>query len=157
MMSKTRFLLLPLVMLVIIGLLIGGGWAIHRLGWTEGYAVGTRVAAGEMSAVPYAPSGISYLALFLTAGLAFLVLIAFIGTLLRLWAFKTVGGPWMMHHGPWKAPVGPHGEHFERHWRSFHRHAPPGWWGWEQPSDEECEAHEAKPSSAATESEERSQ
>jgi hypothetical protein len=152
--SQTRYVMLPLVMLVIIGLLIGGGWAVHRLGWTEGYAVGTGVAGGEISAVPYAPGGLSYLGLFLTAGLAVLVLIGFTSKLLGLWAFKAVCGPWMMRHGPGKTPVGPHGEHFERHWRSFHRHAPPWWWACERPSDEEGQAEEGEPSTATTESRE---
>jgi hypothetical protein len=135
-MSRTRFLLLPLVMLVIIALLIGGGWAVHRVGWTEGYAVGTGVATGGTSVVPYAPVGLSYLALFLMAGLAFLVLITLTGKLLCLWAFSSIAGPWAIRHGPWKAPVGPHGEQCGSYWRSFHRHGPAPWWGWEQADEE---------------------
>jgi hypothetical protein len=143
-MSKTRFLLVPLIMVILIGLLIGGGWTIHRIGWSEGYAA----AAGEVSVVPYAPTGLSRVALFLTAGLAGLVFVAFVGMLLRLWAFKTFAGPWMLAGGPWRhAPVGPNGEHWASHWRHFHRHAPP-WWCWEEPEEGEREGQEAGPSSA---------
>ncbi len=149
-MSRTRFLLLPLAMLVIIGLLVGGAWAIHRVGWTEGYAVGAAVAAGETGVVPYAPLGLSYLGLFLTAGLAFLVLVTFTSKLLRLWAFKSMAGPWAVRHAPWKGPVGPRGEQCGSYWRAFHHHGPPPWWGWDQPPDETRETREAEPSSAET-------
>jgi hypothetical protein len=154
-MSSTRFVLVPLILVILIGLLIGGGWAVHRIGWTEGYAAGAAAAAGEVTIVPYAPGGLSRVALFLTAGLAFLVFVGFVGMLLRLWAFKAVAGPWMMAGGPWrKASVGPNGERWASHWRHFHRHAPPPWWcGWEQPSGEEREAQEGRPSSATTDSE----
>lgn len=153
-MSRTRFLVVPLVLVILIGLLIGGGWAVHRIGWSEGYVAGMRAAAGEVSSVPYAPTGLGRVALFLTAGLAFLVFVAFVGKLLRLWAFGRIMGPWMMSGGPWKhAPVGPNGEHWASHRRYFHRHAPPWWWGWEQPSDEEREAQEGSASSTTTDSE----
>jgi hypothetical protein len=153
-MSRTRLVLVPLVLVIIIGLLCGGGWAIHRIGWSDGYLAGVRAAAGEVSTVPYALTGLSRVALFLTAGLAFLVFVAFVGKLLRLWAFGTIMGPWMMSGGPWKqAPVGPNGEHWASYRRHFHRHVPPWWWCWEQPSDEEREAQEGRPSSATTDSE----
>jgi hypothetical protein len=153
-MSRTRFLLVPLILVILIGLLIGGGWAVHRLGWSEGYMAGMRAATGEVNMVPYAPLGLGHVALFLTAVLAFLVLVGFMAKLLRLWAFGAIMGPWMMSGGPWKhAPVGPNGERWASRRRYYHRHAPPWWWGWEQPSDEEREAQEGRPSSATTDSE----
>jgi hypothetical protein len=139
-MSKSSLVLLPLVLVLVAGLLITGGWAIHRIGWTEGYTVGTGVAAGQVSSVPYAPTGLSYIGLFLTAGLAFVVLMAFMSKLIGLWAFKTVAGPWMMAHGPLRGPVGPNGERWATHWHRPHRHAPPWWCGWEQPGEKQPES-----------------
>jgi hypothetical protein len=153
-MSSTRLVLVPLILVILIGLLMGGGWAVHRIGWTEGYAAGAGAAAGEVTAVPYVPSGLSRVALFLTAGLAFLVFIGFVGKLLRLWAFGTIVGPWMKAGGPWRhAPVGPNGERWASHWRHFHGHVPPWWWGWEQPAAEEREGQEGRSSSATTDAE----
>lgn len=139
-MSKSSLVLLPLMLVVVAGLLITGGWAIHRIGWTEGYAVGTGVAAGQMSSVPYAPTGLSYVGLFLTAGLAFLVLMAFMSKLIGLWAFRTFAGPWMTAHRPAVGPSGPNGERWAKDWHRFHRHVPPWWWGWEQPESVKDEA-----------------
>jgi hypothetical protein len=153
-MSKTRLVLVPLILVMLVGLLLGGGWAVHRIGWSEGYVAGTRAAAGEVNVVPYAPMGLSRVALFLTAALLFLVFLAFVGKLLRLWAFGAMVGPWMMSGGPWKdAPVGPSREYWASHRRHFHRHVPPWWWCWEPPSNEERKAQEDSPSSATTDSE----
>jgi hypothetical protein len=153
-MSRTRIALVPLVMVILIGLLIGGGWAVHRIGWSEGYTAGVQAVAGEVTVVPYAPTGLGRVALFITAGLAFLVFVAFVGKLLRLWAFGAMMGPWMMSGGPWRqAPVGPNGEYWASHRRHFHRHVPPWWWCWEQPSDEGREAREDSPSPAKSDSE----
>lgn len=135
-MLKTRLLLVPLSFLVVIGLLIGGGWAIHRIGWTEGYAVGMGAAAGEVTAVPYAPTGFSYLGLFLTAGLAFLVLMALVGKLLGLLAFRTVAGPWMMAHRPPRGPMGPNGERWASYWHKHPHHMPPWCWSGEQAAEQ---------------------
>lgn len=148
-MSKTRFLVVPLVMVIVVGLLVAGGWAIHRIGWTEGYAMATRTATGEVGAVPYAPSGLSYVALFLTAGLAFLLLMSFTGKLLGLWAFRTVAGPWMMAGGPWKAPPGRNAERWARRWHRHPHHMHPWCWGWDKAPSEGEEAQEAGTASAA--------
>jgi flagellar biosynthesis protein FliQ len=136
-MSKSTLVLVPLLLVVVAGLLITGGWAIHRIGWTEGYAVGAGVAAGEASPVPYAPTGLSYIGLFLTAGLAFVVLMAFVSKLMGLWAFRTFAGPWMLAHKRPVGPSGPNGERWAAHWHRYPRHAPPWWWGWEQPGEEQ--------------------
>jgi hypothetical protein len=152
-MSKTYFVLVPLTMVILFGLLMGGGWAIHRIGWAEGYTAGTSVAAGEASIVPYAPIGLSRVVLFLTAGLAFLVFVAFVGKLLSLWAFKTVAGPWMMAGGPSRQPVGPNGEQWTRRWHRHPHHVPPWCWGWEQAPDETRGDQGDKPPSATTDSE----
>lgn len=146
-MSRTRFLVAPLLAVIIVGLLVVGGWAIHRIGWSEGYAVGQLTdGGGELSTPPYAPIGLGYLGLFLTAGLAFLVLVMIVGKLFRFWAWKTAALPWMMAGGPWKQAVGPNGEPWIRYWRRHHRHVPP-WWG-EMPS-QEASAGEAQPGEKA--------
>jgi hypothetical protein len=143
-MSKSSLVFVPLVLVIMVGLLIMGGWAIHRIGWTEGYAVGAALAAGEANPVPYAPTGLSYVGLFLTAGLAFLILVAFTGKLLSLWAFRGIAGSWMRAHAPMGSRVAPHGEDWAAHWHRYHRHVPP-WWYKGQPGDtspegEQCEA-----------------
>jgi hypothetical protein len=140
-MSKTRFLLAPLAFLIIIALLIAGGWAIHRIGWSEGYWMGQLATTGEAGAtVPYAPYGLSYLALLLTAGLAFLMVLGLIGKLFRLWAWKTLAGPWIMAGGPWKMAGAP--TNAARHWRRHHRPMHPWCWGWEEPSEDKTETAE---------------
>lgn len=142
-MSKTRFLLVPLAFLITIGLLIAGGWAIHRIGWSEGYSMGQLATSGEVGAtVPYTPYGLSYLALFLTAGLALLIVLGLIGKLFRLWAWKTVAGPWMMAGGPWKMAGAPRNAHWARHWRRHHPPMHPWCWDWEEPSEEKSETAE---------------
>jgi hypothetical protein len=131
-MSKSSLFLVPLVLMVVVALLIAGGWAIHRVGWTEGYSVGMERSVGEASSVPYTPTGLSYLALFLTAGLSFLMLMGLISKLIGLWAVKSLAGPWMMAH---RAPVGGgarNGERWAEHWYGRHRHVPPWCWGWEE-------------------------
>jgi len=127
-MSKTRFLVVPLAALIIIGLLILGGLAIHRIGWSEGYRMG-QLAAGdkEGAVVPYAPYGFGHAGPFLTVGLLLLLLIV-IGKFFRLWAWRMVGQPWMMARGP-------KGEHWARHWHRPHGPMPPWCWGWEEPSE----------------------
>jgi hypothetical protein len=135
-MSKTRFFVVPLATLIIIGLLILGGVAVHRIGWSQGYTMGQLAAGGEEGVtVPYVPFGLGYPGgLLLTIGLFFLLLIV-IGKFFRFfWAWKMFGGPWMMAEGP-------KGERWARHWhRPPHPPMPPWCWDWEKPSEAETEA-----------------
>ncbi len=144
-MSKARFVLIPFIALVVIGLLIMGGWAIHRIGWSEGYAFAQQAAGSEATTVPYAPSGLSYVALFLTAGLAFLFLLAVMGKLLSLWAWKAVGGPWMIHGMARRMSVGQNGESWSKYWHRHHRPVPPWCWDWEKREEEQAEKAAPKP------------
>jgi len=138
-MSKTRFLVVSLAALIIIGLLILGGLAIHRIGWSQGYKVG-QLAAGveEGATVPYGAYGFRYSGLFLTVGLVLLLLIV-VGRFFRFWAWKMAWGPWMMAGGPrgerWARP-------HARHWHRPHGPMPPWYWGWEEPSEEKAERAE---------------
>jgi hypothetical protein len=134
-MSKTRFLVVSLAALIIIGLLILGGLAIHRIGWSQGYKVG-QLAAGieEGATVPYGAYGFRYSGLFLTVGLVLLLLIV-VGKFFRFWAWKMAWGPWMMAGGP-------KGERWARHWHRPHGPMPPWYWGWEEPPEEKAEGAE---------------
>jgi hypothetical protein len=148
-MSKIRFLVVPLATLILIGLLILGGFAIHRIGWTEGYRMGQLAVGGEGGTVaPYAPYGPGYSGLFLTVGVLLLLLIV-IGKFFRFWAWKMVGGPWMMAGGPWKMAHGPKGRHWARRWHRPHGPMPPWCWGWEEPSEEKAEKAESDAEASA--------
>jgi hypothetical protein len=124
-MSKKWFVVKALATLIIIGLLILGGFTIHRIGWSQGYQMGQLVAGGEKGAV--APYGFGYPGLFLTVGLLLLLLVV-IGKFLRL----LIWGPWMMVGGPRYA-------HWARHWHRPHGHMPPWCWDWERPFEEKAE------------------
>lgn len=127
-MSKTRFLIVPLAALIMVCLLILGGFAIHRIGWSQGYRMGQLVAGDECAAkVPYAPYGLGFPGLFLTVGLLFLLLVV-VGKFFRFWAWKTFGGPWMMTHGP-------RSEYWAKRWHRYHGPMPPWFWGWEEPPE----------------------
>ena len=141
--KRSWFVVRALVTLVVVGLLIAGGFVIHRLGWSQGYRMGELTAGGEESAAPpYAPFGFGRPGLLLTAGLLLLLLIV-IGKFFRFWAWKMACGPWMMAGGPWIMGNGPKGKHWAAprawHWHRAHPHGPmPPWcWGWEEPSSEE--------------------
>ena len=138
-MSKAKFLVVSLAALIIIGLVILGGLAIHRTGWSQGYEVG-QLAAGseEGAAVPYGPYGFRYSGLFLTIGLLLLLLIV-VGKFFRFWAWKMAWGPSRMAWGPWMMAHGPKGERWARHWHRPHRPMPPWCWDWEEPSEEKAE------------------
>jgi len=143
-MSKVRFLAVLLAALIIIGLLVLGGLAMHRIGWTEGYKMGQLAAGSEEGATaPYAPYGFGSSGLFVTVGLLFLLLIV-MGKFFRFWAWKMVGGPWMMARGPKAA-------RWARHWHRPHGPMPPWCWGWEEPSEEKAEKAEPDAETGAAE------
>jgi hypothetical protein len=150
-MSKVRFLAVLLAALIIIGLLILGGLAIHRIGWSQGYKVGQLAVGIEGGAtLPYGPYGFRYSGLFLTIGLILLLLIV-IGKFFRFWAWKMAGGPWMMAGRPWMMAHRPKGEHWARHWHRPHGPMPPWCWGWEEASEEKAERAEPDMETGAAE------
>jgi hypothetical protein len=131
-MFKRLFWVVPLAALIVVALLILGGFAIHQISWSQGYRMGQLAAGGEGGAVvTYAPYGFGRPGLLITIGLIFLLLIV-MGRFLRFWAWKTVGGPWMMAHGPGS-------EYWARRWHRFNGPVPPWCWGWEKPSEERAE------------------
>lgn len=116
-MFRKRFWVVPPAALIIVDLLILGGFAIHRISWSQGYRMGQlAVGGGGDAVVPYAPYGFGRPGLFFTVGLLFLLLIA-IGKFLRFWAWKMAGGPM--------------GRYWARHWHRPHGPMPPWCWvGW---------------------------
>lgn len=143
-MSKARFVAIPLTILVIMALLAVGGWAVHRIGWTQGYASGQLATAGEATpTVPYAPYDLGHLGLFLVVGLVLLLVVGMIGKLLRFWAWGTVAAPWMMAHGTWRMASKRNAERWARHWHRPHGPVPPWYWDWEEPSGEEAQTPES--------------
>jgi hypothetical protein len=147
-MSKTWFVVRVLTTLVVIGLLIIGGFAIHRIGWSQGYVAGQLAAGGEEgAAAPYAPYSFGHpgryfgfapfpfgAGLFLTVGLLILLLIG-IGRIFRFWAWRMTGGPQGQY---WHRPHGPM----------------PRWcWGWEKPFEERTERTEPEAETGAGEAE----
>jgi hypothetical protein len=138
-MSRTQFPLAPLAILLIIGVLVVGGFAFYRISWLEGYRTGQLVAAGvaDGAIVPYAPYRLGCGGLLLALGAIFLLILA-VGKFFRFWAWKAAWGPGMK-------PGGPEGDRWVRRW---HRHGPhgpmPPWcWDWEEPSEEEAEGPRA--------------
>ena len=142
-MSKNWLWVKALAALIIIGLLILGGLAIHRVGWSQGYKVGQLAAGSDVGATAsYGSYGFRYSGLFVTIGLLLLLLIV-VGKFFRFWAWKMAWGPWMMAGGPWMMAHGPKGKRWTRHWaKHWHRpHGPmPPWcWDWEEPDEEKAE------------------
>jgi hypothetical protein len=140
------FLLRALAALIVVGVVIGGGFAIHRISWSQGYRTGQLAAGGEEGAVaPYARYGLGRPGLLLTAGVLLLVLLA-IGRFFRFWAWNMAWGPWMMAGGPWAMARGPRGRHWAArraaHWHRPHGPMPPWCWGWEQPPGEGAQEQE---------------
>ena len=137
-MSQSRFPLFPLAVLIIIGLLIMGGFAIHRISWLDGYKTGQLVARGaDGTVMPYPPYQPGCGGLLLTLGVIFLLLIV-AGKFFRFWAWK---GAW----GSGATPGGPKSQRWVKHWHRHRPHGPmPPWcWDWEEPSEEETKEPES--------------
>jgi hypothetical protein len=122
---------------ILLGTLVVGGFAIHRLGWSQGYTAAELTAQGEEAPTPpltppgWRPVGFARGGLLLSLFLGLLFL-AFVGKLLRLIMWGAMAGP-MMH---WHARGG---FWHPRHWARGTM--PPGhgpWCGW---------PHEASPRS----------
>ena len=139
-MSKKWFWMRALVMLVIIGLLAGGGWALYRAGWSQGYAASPPVVEGEEGAIT--SPGLGYPGWHLghvpfMFGAVFkigllLLFLAVIGKMLRFvlwgpaWRFGMAGPRFMRGVG----------YHRAARWQRMHGPVPPWCWGWEEPHEE---------------------
>jgi hypothetical protein len=137
-MSQTRFPWIPLAILILIGLLMLGGFAIYRISWLEGYQMGQLAAAGitDGRVMPYAAYRPGCGGVLLTLGAIFLLLLI-VGKLFRFWTWKTA---W----GPGGGAGGSERERWVRHWHAHRPHGPiPPWcWGWEEPAEEKAEKPE---------------
>jgi hypothetical protein len=136
-MSRARFFLAPLALLIIVGLLILGGFAIHRTGWAQGYRMG-QMAAGitDGAVVPYVPYGPGSGGLLITL-VVFLLLLLVAGKFFRFWAWRMAWGPWMGRHSS-----------KDWHWHRGHGPMPPWYQYWEEPRKERAE--ESEPSADAS-------
>jgi len=144
-MSRRWFVVLPLAALVVIGLLIAGGSAIRRAGWSQGYATGRLEATAQDGAVPQVPYGLGHYrgrhlgpvpslhGVGLLFGVGFLVLaLVAIGRFFHFWA-------WRKADSPWATAEGPTGGRWARHWHRHHGPMPFWCWGWGKPSEEKAE------------------
>ena len=130
--------------LLVIALLVGGGYALYRGAWNQGYMAGQAAAGGESTAPmwyghPYAmrPHGFG-LGLFFAIGLGILFF-AFIGKMMRMafWSKAMAGG----HHPPdprWA-------KHWAAHKRWHHHHGHPPWCRCEPPEEQADKAEKPGP------------
>ncbi|MEA3339982.1 MAG: hypothetical protein U9R15_08455 [Chloroflexota bacterium] len=155
-MTKKWILWRVLATLILAGLLIAGGVATYRAGWSQGYGASQLAAEGEEGVtLPYPPSGLGRIGRPLAfapfafgAGLLLkivlgLVFLAVIGKLARfvLWG-GMMRGHWPMHGYPADGPRA--ARRYHRRW--MHGPMPPWCWDWDEPSDDE-----AKPDTGAAE------
>jgi hypothetical protein len=152
-MSQKRFLTVGLAALIIVVcLLVVGGTAIYRGGWSQGYMMGRLAAGGDDGAIaPYAlygyPRSHFGLSPFLCGAGLFVLLLVVMGQFFRFRAWK------MVAREGW-----PKGGHWAKHWHRHHGpmpHGPmPPWcWGREEPSEEEAEKTEPNGDTGETEPE----
>jgi hypothetical protein len=136
-MYKSRFLIGFLVFLVLAISLAVGSYALYQFGYSQGYTTGVTLSAVEESpafipGTALAPVGLyGYpglwgftrpLLLCFAAG-AFLIVLFTISKTIRFLTWRSI-----MSSDP---------EKWHNHWRRYHRHGPPGWYGDDQPKAEE--------------------
>ncbi len=140
-MYKSRFLIGFLVFLVLAISLAAGSYALYQLGYSQGYSTGVTLSAVEKSPAlipdpalaPLGPYvypgfwGFSRPLLLCFAAGAFLLALFTISKTIR---FLT-----------WRSVMASDPEKWHSHWRRYHRHGPPGWYGEDQPKAEESESN----------------
>jgi hypothetical protein len=125
--SRNWFVWRAVAAVVLIGVLVAGGFVIHRVGWSQGYAAAELTAQGAEAPTPLlAPPGWGPVGLARGGLLASLVLglvfFALAGKLLRVIMWGVMAGPAMGWHamgGSWRHP---------QHW--MHGPVPPGHGPW---------------------------
>ena len=151
-MSKKGFWWRALAALILVGLVVGGGFAVHYLAWSRGYAAGQAVEGSEAVVTPpYLPHGFGYYgrpaSFMFGAGMLFkcllgLIFFVVVFKLIRFIVWGAVFHPMM--HGPWP-------RHFHRaNWRRFERWhrmrgpAPPWCWDWDEDEEAKADSDEAE-------------
>jgi hypothetical protein len=148
------FLARAVAMLILIGLVVAGGFAIHYISWSRGYTAGQLTGAGEEAATPpYFPGGPEYFvwhsrAMYRPFGIVGTLFkiglcILFLGIAFKLIRFVIWGS--VFHRamvGPWAKPWwGPHRRRAYRRHARWHRvygpPMPPWCWDWDE--DEESD------------------
>ncbi|MDY6874823.1 MAG: hypothetical protein SWK90_01270 [Chloroflexota bacterium] len=128
-----------LAALIVIGLLVVGGAAVYRTGWSQGYMTGQSATGGEeIVTAPYAPHGFGYPGrhfgfppfLFGAGLLRIGLFVLLLGVIGRIFHFRA-----------WRMACGPQGRYWAGHRRwphgpMPHGHMPRWCWGWEKPSEE---------------------
>jgi hypothetical protein len=124
-MSRRGFFAVPFVLMLVSILLIVGGLALHRIGWSEGYQMGL-LADGTQSnmVLPYS-IGMPGLALTL---IVVLLAIMLVGKAFHLLAWTAACQSWAPGSGPAQTAHRPAWAHWARH-HCHHPPAPP--WCWE--------------------------
>ena len=146
------FLARAVAMLLLIGLVVAGGFAIYHISWSHGYAAGQLTAEGEKGATPpYLPDGPGYLpwharsvyrplgalgALF-TIGLCILFFVI-VFKLIRFVIWGSVfrhamTGPWA---GRWHGHPGRRAYRRYARWHHMHGPMPPWCWDWDEEDEE---------------------
>lgn len=127
--------------LVLVSLVIGGGFAVYRLGWTQGYEAG-RSGGEDGETGMTLPYRLPLARPLLAFGLVLLGL-AMVGKILRLVFWQSMATRWAAAGGPW----------MHRSWRAHwprHHHGPMPPWCWAPPPG--SEGKEAPPSPETNES-----
>jgi hypothetical protein len=150
------FLARAVATLILISLLVGGGFALYYAGVFKGYAASELVAGGEEVARPaflpehLPPFGHHYYWPFGVIGLLLKIVLffVFIGIIAKLIRFVVWGsvfrhawfGPWGRRY--WHGPHWAHGRRAYRRYARHYRHGPPmpPWcWDWDEDEDEDGE------------------
>jgi len=143
-MSKKWFLWRGLATLILVGLLIAGGVAIHYAAWSNGYAAGQLVVEGaEGGTESVMPYGFGYhvgrpAAFMFGAGLLFKVVLGllFFAVICKLIRFVIWGAAFRpMMAGPW-----PRHWHRAARWRRTHGPVPPWCWDWDESPEDGAKA-----------------
>jgi hypothetical protein len=144
--SRNWFVWRAVAAVVLLGLLVGGGFAIHRLGWSQGYAAAELTAQGEEAPTPplahpgWRPVGLARGGLLVSVLLG-LLFFGFVGKLLRVIMWGAMAGPAMYHPamgGPWRHP-----------WHWMHGPMPPGYGPWCQQPNERSQESDSRENTEA--------
>jgi len=152
-MSKKWFWVRVLVMLVVVGLLAGGGFALYRAGWSQGHAAVQLEGAGGEGEMAFPGFGYpgrafgashGFVPFMFGAGLIFRIglLLLFIILISRLLRF-VIWGP------AWRFGMARSGFRPSAHWHRMHGPVPP--WCWGEPAEEKGERVEPQADTGAAE------